>query len=144
MCFSKGLGAPVGSIVGCDAATIARARKHRKRFGGGMRQAGILAAAALYALDHHIDRLEEDHANARRLGEAIASTEGLELVFPVETNIAVFQIDKRHGSIEAFLGRLKQHNILASMSGTSRLRMVTHLDVTADDIDYVAKTLRSL
>jgi threonine aldolase len=144
MCFSKGLGAPVGSIVGGDKATIGRARKKRKQFGGGMRQAGILAAAALYALDHHIDRLEEDHANAKRLAEVIDGARGLELVFPVETNIVIFRVLGGLGSMESFINKLKQHNILLSLSGTSRVRMVTHLDVSAEDIEYVAKTIESM
>jgi threonine aldolase len=144
MCFSKGLGAPVGSIVGGDSEAIERARKKRKQFGGGMRQAGILAAAALYALDHHIERLEVDHKNARRLGAAIANAEGLELVFPVETNIVIFSVDERHGSTKTFLGSLEKYGILASLSGSSRMRMVTHLDVTAEDIDYVIETLGSV
>jgi threonine aldolase len=144
MCFSKGLGAPVGSIVAGESAAMERARRKRKQFGGGMRQAGILAAAALYALDHHIDRLAEDHVHARRLAEAIANTEGLELVFPAETNIVVFTVHESLGTIAAYLDRLKQHNILASMSGTTRVRMVTHLDVSGDDIEYAIKTIKAL
>lgn len=144
MCFSKGLGAPVGSIVAGDRKTMARARKKRKQFGGGMRQTGILAAAALYALDHHIARLAEDHRNARRLGEAIERTPGLELTFPVETNIVVFTVDERHGSLGDFVNRLSKKNILASFSGTSRVRMVTHLDVNTTDIEHVERTLESL
>jgi threonine aldolase len=143
MCFSKGLGAPVGSIVGGDEATIGRARKKRKQFGGGMRQAGILAAAGLYALDNHIDRLAEDHTNAKRLGEVIDGTRGLELVFPVETNIVIFRVLDGLGSTESFINKMKHQNILVSMSGTSRVRMVTHLDVNAKDIEYVAKTIES-
>lgn len=144
MCFSKGLGAPVGSIVGGDEATIGRARRKRKQFGGGMRQAGILAAAALYALDNHIDRLGEDHANAKRLGEVIDGARGLKLVFPVETNIVIFQVLDGLATMEAFINKLKHHNILVSQSGTSRVRMVTHLDVNAEDIEYVAKTIESM
>ena len=144
MCFSKGLGAPVGSIVGGDEATIGRARRKRKQFGGGMRQAGILAAAALYALDNHIDRLGEDHANAKRLGEVIDGARGLKLVFPVETNIVIFQVLDGLATMEAFINKLKHHNILVSQSGTSRVRMVTHLDVNAEDIEYVAQTIESM
>jgi threonine aldolase len=144
MCFSKGLGAPVGSIVAGDTKVIERSRRKRKQFGGGMRQAGILAAAALYALDHHVDRLEDDHTHARRLAEAVSNTDGLDLVFPAETNIVVFSIHESLGPVASFMDRLKQHNILASLSGTTRIRMVTHLDVHADDISRVIKTIGTL
>jgi threonine aldolase len=144
MCFSKGLGAPVGSIVAGDEETIGRARRKRKQFGGGMRQAGILAAAALYALDNHVDRLAEDHANAKRLGEVIGNARGLDLVFPVETNIVIVRVLDGRGSVEAFVNELKGHGILVSLSGPARARMVTHLDVNAQDIDYVAKTIESM
>jgi len=144
MCFSKGLGAPIGSIVGGDGVSIDIARKKRKQFGGGMRQVGILAAAVLYALDNYIERLEEDHRNAKRLADAIDNASGLELVFPVETNIVIFRVEDRHGSIAAFLDKLKQHGIHASLSGKTRLRMVTHLDITSDDIDRVVTVLERL
>ncbi len=144
MCFSKGLGAPVGSIVAGESAVVECARRKRKQFGGGMRQAGILAAAALYALDHHVDRLEEDHVHARRLAEAVSRADGLELVFPAETNIVVFRVREDLGSIGEFLGRLKQRGILGSLSGTSRVRLVTHLDVSADDVEYAAEAIEKL
>lgn len=144
MCFSKGLGAPVGSIVAGESAVVERARRKRKQFGGGMRQAGILAAAALYALDHHLDRLKEDHVRARRLAEAVSRADGLELVFPVETNIVVFSVREEVGSIGAFLDRLKQRGVLASLSGTSRVRLVTHLDVSTDDVEYAAEAIEKL
>ncbi len=138
MCFSKGLGAPVGSIVSGPADVILRARRKRKQFGGGMRQAGILAAAALYALDHHVGRLKEDHENARRLGEAIQSVDGLELVYPVETNIVIIRVDEKFDTVEGLLSRLKKHGILAVPFGAAWVRMVTHLDVSFKDIDTVA------
>jgi threonine aldolase len=144
MCFSKGLGAPVGSIVAGTADVIRKARRKRKQFGGGMRQAGILAAAALYALDHHVDRLKEDHDNARRLGEAIESADGLELVYPVETNIVIFRVDERFGTVGAFLSRLKEQGVLAAPFGPSWIRMVTHLDVSAGDIATVVDVLKHL
>ncbi len=144
MCFSKGLGAPVGSIVAGSAETIKKARRKRKQFGGGMRQVGILAAAALYALDHHIDRLGEDHKNARRLGEVIQSVDGLELVYPVDTNICVFRVHEGLGDVNGFLARLKEHGILAAAFGTRIVRMVTHLDVSAGDIETVAGVLENL
>lgn len=144
MCFSKGLGAPVGSIIGGSADTIERARKKRKQFGGGMRQAGILAAAAIFALDHHIDRLDIDHANAQKLGDIVTATNGLDLVFPVQTNIVIFRIDEKHGSSDTFLTHLEQHGILALPFGPSIVRMVTHLDVQTDDIDRVAQAFGNI
>jgi threonine aldolase len=144
MCFSKGLGAPVGSIVAGDRETIERARRKRKQFGGGMRQAGILAAAALYALDNHIDRLAEDHANAKRLGEVIGNARGLDLVFPVETNIVIFRLSEGQGPVDSLVTELKRHGVLVSLSGPSRVRMVTHLDVGAEDIEHVAKAIESM
>jgi threonine aldolase len=144
MCFSKGLGAPVGSIVISDADVIARARKIRKRLGGGMRQAGVLAAAALFALDHHIDRLRDDHENARRLAEFIEVTDGLELVHPVETNIVVYRVDAKAFSVEEYLRQLSDAGVRAVPFGPSLVRMVTHLDVSAGDIRRVGDVLAGL
>jgi threonine aldolase len=134
----------VGSIVAGSAEMIKKARRTRNQFGGGMRQAGILAAAALYALDHHIDRLREDHENARRLGDAIQSIDGLELVYPVETNIIIFRIEEKFDTVEGFLSRLRTHGVLAVPFASRFVRMVTHLDVTAEDIEKVAGVLGSL
>jgi len=144
MCFSKGLGAPVGSVTVGSAADMKRARKKRKQFGGGMRQVGILAAAAIYALDHHIERLAEDHDNARRLAEAVTNTTGLDLVFPVETNIVIFRVDNRLGSPASVLEKLKENGVLASFSGMSRVRMVTHLDISSDDTEIAARTIEGI
>jgi len=145
MCFSKGLGAPVGSIIICDHATRERARKKRKMFGGGMRQAGILAAAALYALDHHVERLREDHENASRLAEVISSVEGLELAHPVETNIVIFRVNESaYSSVDDFLSALKSQGVLAVPFGRSTVRMVTHLDISSDDIGHVEELLRNM
>lgn len=144
MCFSKGLGAPVGSIVAGSAETIKKGRKKRKAFGGGMRQAGILAAAAIYALDHHIDRLAEDHENARALAGAIESVDGLDLVYAVDTNIIIFKVDEKFDTVDGLLARLARHNILAVSFGPSWVRMVTHLDVSAADVAAVADVLRTL
>jgi threonine aldolase len=144
MCFSKGLGAPVGSIVSSSAEVIQKARRKRKQFGGGMRQAGILAAAALYALDHHIDRLKIDHENARHLAEAIQSVDGLELVYPVETNIVIFRVDERFDTVAGLLSRLKKEGVLAVSFGPTWVRMVTHLDVSSGDIAKTAEVLKNL
>jgi threonine aldolase len=144
MCFSKGLGAPVGSIVGGSEAVLKKARKKRKQFGGGMRQAGILAAAALYALDHHVERLKVDHENAHRLGEVIDLKDGIDLVYPVETNIVIFRVDEGLITAKSMLKKLKEQSILAVPFGPGLVRMVTHLDVTRDDIEYVAGVLGSM
>ncbi len=141
MCFSKGLGAPVGSALVSTAERIERARRIRKRLGGGMRQAGILAAAALYALDHHVERLREDHDNARRLAEFVRATPGLDLIGEVETNIVVFEVDDSLGGPEGLLARLRDEGVLAVPFGARRVRMVTHLDVSADDIERVGEVL---
>jgi len=144
MCFSKGLGAPVGSIVISSADIVAKARKIRKRLGGGMRQAGILAAGALYALEHHIERLREDHANARSLSKSIEAADGLTIHQPVETNIVIFRVDPAAYTVDAFLQQLRDAGVLAVPFGHSLVRMVTHLDVSADDIDIVGDVLSGL
>jgi threonine aldolase len=144
MCFSKGLGAPVGSIVASTAEVIDRARRWRKRLGGGMRQSGILAAAAMYALDHHIERLREDHDNAQRLAGFIESTTGLQLVHDVQTNIVVFAVDPSLGAVSEFLARLEAEGVRAVPFGAGLVRMVTHIDVSADDIERVGEILPGL
>lgn len=144
MCFSKGLGAPVGSIVISTAERIKRARKIRKRLGGGMRQAGVLAAAALYALEHHIDRLREDHQNARRLASFIENTEGLSIHQPVDTNIVIFRVDPAAFTVGDFLRGLSAAGVLAVPFGPGLVRMVTHLDVSADDIERAGEALAGL
>jgi threonine aldolase len=139
VCFSKGLGAPVGSALCGRRDLVAEARRVRKRWGGGMRQAGILAAGALHALAHHRARLAEDHANARRLAERIARVEGARVdLAAVETNIV--NIDLTVGAADvareaAALG------LLVGPSGPRRLRAVAHLDVTAEEIDRAAEAL---
>jgi threonine aldolase len=133
VCFSKGLGAPVGSALCGSKDFIARAHRIRKMAGGGMRQAGILAAAAIYALDHHIDRLADDHALALKLGAAFESIDGA-TVDPVHSNIVFVDLAGPAAAKAAgLLDHLKQHHILAT--GLYRLRFVTHLDVDAAAID---------
>jgi threonine aldolase len=140
VCFSKGLGAPVGSALCGSKALIQKAHRIRKMAGGGMRQAGILAAAASHALDHHLERLAQDHALAQRLGHALAQIEGL-TVDPVHSNIVFVDVnpslkDKATGLI----AHLKQHGILAT--GLYRLRFVTHLDVDAQGVDHAIGVIR--
>lgn len=143
VCFSKGLGAPVGSALAGPRDLIAKAHRHRKLFGGGMRQAGVLAAAALYALENHIDRLREDHAHAQRLAEAVRSIAGLELrPEQVDTNLLVIHIDPRLGAAGEFTARLKEKGLLTIPFGPRQLRAVTHLDVNSLDIDLAGEILR--
>lgn len=137
ICFSKGLGAPVGSALCGSHELIARARRLRKMAGGGLRQAGLLAACALHALDHHVDRLAEDHANARRLADGLSGIDGL-TVKSAETNI-VF-VDVADGRGPALLDFLKAHGVLAT--GLIGLRFVTHLDVDAAGIDHAVGTVK--
>lgn len=145
LCFSKGLGAPIGSIVAGPQAFIARAHRFRKMFGGAMRQVGILAAAALYALDHNIERLVEDHANARHLAEAIAEMPGIRLdPTTVETNIVLFDVDEQHGSSADFCARLRERNVWLLPTQTSRARAVTHLDVSRAQIDQAIGAFREV
>lgn len=137
VCFSKGLGAPVGSALCGSRGFIARAHRWRKMAGGGLRQAGILAAAVLHALDHHIDRLAEDHANARRLAEGLQGLPGVQVV-PPQTNVLFLDLspEKATGAVE----RLRAAGLLCT--GLYKLRLVTHLDVTAADIDRAIAILR--
>ncbi|WP_161866401.1 low-specificity L-threonine aldolase [Pseudomonas yangonensis] len=130
VCLSKGLGAPVGSVLCGSAEFIGKARRLRKMVGGGMRQAGVLAAAGLYALQHQVERLAEDHANAARLGEGLAAL-GYS-VEPVQTNMVYVQLGERAGQITAFMA---ERGI--AVSAAPRLRLVTHLDVSAEQIEQV-------
>ena len=140
VCFSKGLGAPVGSALCGSRELIARARRIRKMAGGAMRQAGLLAAAASYALDHHVDRLAEDHALARRLAEGLAGIEGLR-VEPPQTNILFVDLTgAARDRSKALLDHLAGEGVLAT--GLYRLRFATHLDVDAAGIDRAIGAIR--
>ncbi len=130
VCFSKGLGAPVGSALAGSRAFIERARRVRKMLGGGMRQIGVLAAAASYALDHHVERLVDDHANAKRLADGLSLIPGVEVAAP-DTNIVFASIAT--GRTEALLAHLKERGVLAT--GLIGLRFVTHLDVDSGGVD---------
>jgi threonine aldolase len=135
VCLSKGLGAPVGSVLVGSNAAIARARRLRKMLGGGMRQAGILAAAGLYALEHNIERLAQDHTNARVLAQGLAKLPGLSVKRP-DTNIVFVDVEASVGP--AFAAHLAQHGIgVISMYGSTRQRWVTHLDVDALAVEHV-------
>ncbi|GAA2181909.1 low-specificity L-threonine aldolase [Brooklawnia cerclae] len=130
VCYSKGLGAPVGSVLVSDAESIARARVQRKRLGGGMRQAGVLAAAALYALDHHVTRLADDHANARAFAEQLAlRAPGVIDPESVPTNIVVLGTGERPAA--GVMAAARERGVALSTVGASKVRAVTHLDVDA-------------
>jgi len=141
VCFSKGLGAPVGSALAGTAAFIARARRFRKMFGGGMRQAGLLAAAALYALEHHRDRLAEDHAHARRLAEGLAALPGIVLdPATVETNLVLFRVTAMPAPDLA--ARLQEAGVHVLASGPDTIRAVMHLDVSETQAEEAVAVFR--
>jgi len=136
VCFSKGLGAPVGSCLAGSREFVARSRRARKLFGGGMRQAGIIAAGALYALEHHVHRLAEDHMHAGLLADTIRSVPGLRLLGDTaETNIVIFKIDPEHGTAAEFAGELLELGVQVFAFGPQSIRMVTHLDVDRAQIE---------
>lgn len=143
VCLSKGLGAPIGSVLIADAKTIHRALRIRKQLGGGMRQVGYLAAAGLYALDHHIDRLAEDHRRAKELGQQLAALSWVSVVEPVETNIVIFSVQAtiNENLVQDYL---KQKGIAISSLGHGKLRLVTHLDYKEVMHTYVLETLSKI
>ena len=143
VCFSKGLGAPVGSALAGPRELVTRARRIRKLFGGGMRQAGVVASAALYALDHHIERLADDHRNAQTIARAISDTPGLRLVpADVETNLIWFRVERELGTAKDVASALRERNVWVHAAGPQALRACTHLDVSAAQAEYAAETIR--
>ena len=142
VCFSKGLGAPVGSALAGSRDAIDEARRHRKLFGGGMRQAGVISAGALFALEHHVERLADDHAHAQILADAVCSTEGLTL-WPerVETNLVFFDVDPAICSAAGLVGAIKRHGVSMLAMGPTRVRAVLHLDVSEADIRRAAEII---
>jgi len=142
ICLSKGLGAPVGSLLLGPQEIITEARRYRKVLGGGMRQAGYLAAAGLYALRHQVDRLREDNLRARRLAECLGELPWVKSVAPTETNICIFDLAEE--SAESFLEKLRSVGILATPFGPKTIRFTTHLGVTDDQISYVTERLSRL
>jgi threonine aldolase len=137
VCFSKGLGTPAGSALVGGRELIARAHRWRKMAGGAMRQSGVLAAAALYALDHHVARLADDHANARRLADGLQGLPGVKVQAP-QTNMVFVDVEPARAS--GLVGRLRERGVLAT--GLYRLRLVTHVDVSAGDIDRAIRVMR--
>jgi threonine aldolase len=143
LCLSKGLGAPVGSMIAGAVDFIARCRRFRKMLGGGMRQVGILAAAGLYALDHNIERLAEDHANARHLAQALAELPGLALdPETIETNLVIFEVTRPGLTAEQLVSAMADRGVLFCAMAPKKCRMVTHLDVTRGQIDDALGRLR--
>ncbi len=145
VCFSKGLGAPVGSALAGPRAVIAKARRVRKLFGGGMRQAGIIAAACIFALENHVERLAEDHRNARIFAQAVKDTPGLRLEpAEVDTNLVWFSVDPTLASAKDIAMRLKENGVLVHAAGPQKLRACTHLDVSQAQAERAADTLRKV
>ncbi len=143
ICLSKGLGAPVGSVLTGSKEFIYKARRVRKKFGGGMRQVGYLAAAGIFALDNNIDRLKDDHRRAMEIGKVLEGCSFVENVLPVETNIIVFRLNDKYSDTR-FLQLLEEKGILAVGFGPQTIRFVTHLDFTEEMLEDVAGVLREM
>jgi threonine aldolase len=139
-CFSKGLGAPIGSIVVGSADTIERAHRFRKMLGGGMRQGGVVAAAAQYALEHNIDRLAEDHRRAAQFRALIEGVDGVLLPMPTETNMVFLEVV----DAERFVADLAQKGVLAYATAADRVRVVFHLDIDDEDVERAAEACRAV
>ncbi len=143
ICLSKGLGAPVGSVLIGNAEFVAKARRIRKLLGGGMRQGGYLAAAGIYALDNHVKRLKEDHQRAKRIAGILKNKSYVKSMLPVETNIIIFSLDNSMPA-DTFTNALKKDNILISMIGNNALRIVTHLDFNDKMLKTVETALKKI
>lgn len=143
ICLSKGLGSPVGSILLGTKDKIKKARRVRKAFGGGMRQAGVIAAAGLYALEHHIERLVIDHQHAKLIEAALLSNPNVEKVLPVETNIVIFKV-RDHINAEQLVHQLKEKGILCFTMGKQQIRFVLHLDVSEAMVQRCLEILKKL
>jgi threonine aldolase len=143
VCLNKGLGCPIGSILIGPAAFIRHARRVRKVFGGGMRQAGFMAAAGVYALENHIDRLAHDHAHARRIASALEKKKFVRSIMPVETNIIIFEVEG-DGCAKQLAQRLREKDILAIPISANQIRFVTHLDISAEMVDKVVSVIEQL
>jgi threonine aldolase len=143
VCLSKGLGAPTGSVLLGTKDFIKNARRVRKVFGGGMRQAGFLAAAGIYALDNHVSRLKEDHKRAKQLESILKQLNYIESIMPVDSNILIFDLNKKISSAD-FEKKLSDHNIKAAAFGKQTVRFVTHLDFTDEMLEQVEKVLKAI
>ncbi len=144
VCFSKGLGAPVGSALAGPKELVEKARKFRKVLGGGMRQAGIIAAGAFYAVEHHVDRLKDDHEKARILAGELAQIPGFEIDLEgVQTNIVIIEIEKTRKTPAQILEILRTKRVLLTEMSHSAIRAVTHMDVSMEDVHQAANTIKS-
>lgn len=143
VCLSKGLGAPIGSLLLGTQDFVKRARRIRKVFGGGMRQAGYIAAAGIYALDHHIDRLKDDHRRAKTIETELQKLSFVESIMPADTNIVIFNLTEKY-TAETFGEALNKQNIKVSAFGKNTVRFVTHLDFTDDMLQKLTEALRKL
>ncbi|MCX6314531.1 MAG: aminotransferase class I/II-fold pyridoxal phosphate-dependent enzyme [Sphingobacteriales bacterium] len=143
ICLSKGLGAPIGSLLLGKQPFIKQARRFRKVFGGGMRQAGYLAAAGIYALDHHIERLEEDHRHVSQIAEALKKKDFVGNILGPETNILIFEVCNSYTPV-SFCNKLRQHKILCMPISATQVRMVTHLDISAEMVSNLIQVIETL
>lgn len=143
VCFSKGLGAPVGSALVGSKELMKQAKRVRKVFGGAMRQAGYLAAACIYALDHHVERLKEDHQKARLLGDIAKRLPYVNGLLPVDTNIVIFELDSRILAVD-MVAKLKGHGVLAVPFAKHDVRLVTHLDISDAMVDHFEEVVSKL
>ena len=143
ICLSKGLGAPIGSLLLGKQPFIKQARRFRKVLGGGMRQAGYLAAAGIYALDHHIDRLEEDHRHVSQIAEALKKKDFVGNILGPETNILIFEVCNSYTPV-SFCNKLRQHKILCMPISATQVRMVTHLDISAEMVSNLIQVIETL
>ena len=141
ICLSKGLGAPLGSLLLGDAHFIKTARRNRKVLGGGMRQVGIVASAGTYALNHHVDRLKDDHEHAQIIANALANCSWINQILDVETNIIVASLKDGFEPLK-FLHKLEEDGVLAIPFGKGKIRMVTHLDVSSENVEKVVESLK--
>ncbi len=144
VCFSKGLGAPIGSALLGSKAFIDKALRIRKILGGGMRQVGYLASAASFAMDHHFERLAIDHRKAKELSTALSAIKWVKSVEPTETNIVIFNIDTENSTAEDIIQKFKAQHIDLIAMDSSKLRFVTHLDYSDQDHDHVLQTLKNM
>jgi len=145
LCFSKGLGAPVGAALAGKKDFIKEARRYQQAFGGGMRQAGIIAAGALYAIEHNIDRLADDHANARLLAERLADEDSIDInPSEVETNIVFFRVDKTGMTAREFTDRMMKHGVRMGYACDGRIRAVTHMGINHKDVMQAATLVHEL
>lgn len=149
VCLSKGLGCPLGSLVAGPVEFIDRVHRFRKQWGGGMRQVGVVAVAGLHALEHHVDRLKDDHANAKLLARGLKDVAGIGIrLEDVETNMVFFEVPRARASAQAVVAALREQGVLMIATSPGRIRCVTHLDVTQGDIERAAgivqRTLKGL